>query len=165
MRSRNLPTLQVDDVPTLQQGGCTALHPQDSSAPASQVLAVDWRAVPCHLHSIDAHVPTTAPDPPTSTSGYHLRGQLLQNHLGDCRARPHNIVAWVGVTKSTPCQADLLKSAPSQAGAHCCRSAAPFAHPTKKSALPKRGRGQHTTPVDCGWDAFGNFGGNMDGAD
>ncbi|CAI7737732.1 unnamed protein product [Closterium sp. NIES-53] len=63
--------MQVDGVPTLQQGGCTTLHPKGNSAPASQVLAVDWRAVPHHLHSADAKY-ITCP---------HLH-QILQVDLG-----------------------------------------------------------------------------------
>ncbi|CAI7819386.1 unnamed protein product [Closterium sp. NIES-53] len=63
--------MQVDGVPTLQQGGCTTLHPKGNSAPASQVLTVDWHAVPHHIHSADAKY-ITCP---------HLH-QILQVDLG-----------------------------------------------------------------------------------
>ncbi|CAI7805386.1 unnamed protein product, partial [Closterium sp. NIES-54] len=42
--------------------------------------------------------------------------------------------------------------------AHCCRSAAPPAHATTRSAPPKRGRGQQELPLTAG-TSFGELAG------
>ncbi|CAI7823174.1 unnamed protein product [Closterium sp. NIES-54] len=142
LQKGDLPTQQVDGVPTLQQSDCPTLPRRRQQCTHSQMRADDWpdlhrcAFVGCCLR-LTSHIDFGIPP----------RSRLRHRDLDDvCVLRQNSPRSSLvdSNTSAVPCSS----TKPVEQLSHCGWSAATPVHPTKLSALPKRGRGQRFTPVN-----------------